>query len=98
VVITRLDSRYSESIVTGIKKLCQLRGRHTRKLPVMVVNIPGYNIVSTNDGYDTSTSVLMQLGVRPRVQQLRRLGTSVMDWNPKKESFGTALLKMVKIR
>ncbi len=98
VVVTRLDSRYSDNVIMGMKKLYQLRGRQRHKLPAMVINVAGYNIVSNNDGYENNTTVLMQLNARPRVQQLRRLGTSVLDWNPRKESFGTALLKQVKTR
>ncbi len=96
VIVTRLDSGHSESLLQGVKKLRQLRGRQRRKLPVMIINVPSYNILTGGDEYNANTSVLMQLNTRPRVQQLRRLGASVLDWNPKKESFGTALLKLMK--
>ena len=98
IVISRLDSHYSENIVTGVRKLRQLLGRQKRKLPVMVINVPGYNIIAGDEIYDDNTTVFMQLNTRPRVQQLRRLGALVLDWNPRKESFGTALLRLVKTR
>jgi hypothetical protein len=64
----------------------------------MVINIPGYQIVSNHNSYDNNTSIFMKLNTRPRIQQLRRLGSSVIEWNPKKESLGTALLKIMKTR
>jgi uncharacterized protein (DUF58 family) len=98
VIITRLDSRYSDSIIQGVRGLRQMRGRRTGKLPVMVINVAGYHIVSYNKTYDANTAVLMRLNTRPRMQQIRRLGGSVLDWNPRKESFGAALLKLVKTK
>lgn len=98
VVVTRLDSRHYESLLLGVKKLRQLRGRQRRKLPVMVINVPAYNILAGDGEFDANTQLLMQLNTRPRELHLRRLGTSVLDWNPKKENFGTALLRLMKTR
>ena len=98
VVISGLDSQFSENIVRGIKKLHQLRGRQRRKLPVMVINVARYNVIPKHDKYDENTSVLMQINSRPRISQLRQLNASVLDWNPRKENFSTALLKQVKTR
>jgi uncharacterized protein (DUF58 family) len=96
VIVTGLDNRHSESIVKGVKKLRVLRGRQKRKLPVMVINVAGYNIMPARNEYETNNPVIMKLNTRPRLMQLRRLGASVLDWNPRQESFGTALLKLMK--
>jgi uncharacterized protein (DUF58 family) len=98
VVITGLDNSHSGNIVTGTRKLKVLRGRQKRKLPVMVINIPGYNIMPVRNEYDINNPVVMKLTTRPRIQQIRRLGASVLDWNPRKEGFGTALLKLLKVQ
>ena len=98
VIITGLDNSHSDSIVRGTKKLRVLRGRQKRKLPVMVINIAGYNVMPARNDYDINNPVIMKLNTRPRVLQLRRLGASVLDWNPRKESFGTALLKLMKVQ
>jgi uncharacterized protein (DUF58 family) len=98
VIVTGLDNRHSESIVKGAKKLRVLRGRQKRKLPVMVVNVAGYNVMPARNEYETHNPVIMKLSTRPRIMQLRRLGASVLDWNPRKESFGTALLKLMKVQ
>ena len=98
IIITRLDSEAGKTIVHGVTKLRQLRGRRRRKLPVLVINIAGYHIIPKLDQYDENTSTMLRLHNRPLVQQLRRLGTSVLEWNPGRENFSTALLRQVKTK
>jgi uncharacterized protein (DUF58 family) len=98
VIITRLDSQHADSVITGVKKLHLMLGRHRRKLPVMVINIAGYNIIPKHEEYDENACLLMQLNTRPKIQQLRSLGASVLDWRPLKESFETSLLRQMKAR
>jgi hypothetical protein len=75
-----------------------LRGRNRRKLPVMVVSVSGYNLMHKYEKYDENTRLLMQLGTRPKIKELQRLGVSVLDWNPHKENFNIALLRQVRTR
>ena len=98
IIITRLDSEAGNTIVQGVTKLRQLRGRRRRKLPVMVINIAGYHVIPKLDQYDENTSTMLRLHNRPLVQQLRRMGTSVLEWNPGQENFSTALLRQVKTK
>ncbi len=98
VIVTGLDNRHSESIIRGVKKLRVLRGRQKRKLPVMIINVAGYNVMPARNDYEANNPVIMSLNTRPSILQLRRLGASVLDWNPRKESFGTALLKLMKVQ
>ena len=98
VIVTGLDNRFSDSIINGTKKLKVLRGRQKRKLPVIIINIAGYNIITARNDFESNSPVIMNLITRPRIMQLRRLGASVLDWNPRKVSFGTALLSLMKVR
>jgi uncharacterized protein (DUF58 family) len=98
IIITRLDSEAGNTIVQGVTKIRQLRGRRRRKLPVMVINIAGYYVIPKLGQYDENTSTMLRLHNRPLVQQLRRLGTSVLEWNPSQENFSTALLRQVKTK
>ncbi|MFC1942229.1 DUF58 domain-containing protein [Chloroflexota bacterium] len=98
IIITRLDSNAGESVVRGVVKLRQFRGRRRRKLPVMVINVAGYHVIPKLDLYDENTALMLQLQNRPLAQQLRRLGTSVLEWNPGRENFSTALLRQVKTK
>jgi hypothetical protein len=98
VIISRLDTRHNDDILRGVMKLRQLRGRRTRKLPVMVVSVAGYNMIPRLDKYDENSALLLQLQTRPQAQQLRRTGASILEWNPRQENFSTALLRQVKTK
>jgi uncharacterized protein (DUF58 family) len=97
VIISGLDNQLGDSLILGVRQLKKLRGRHKRKLPVLFINIAGYNLIPQREKYDGNAAVLLKLGTRPRVARLRSLGASVLDWNPRLQSFGNALLKQVKM-
>lgn len=98
VIVTRLDTKYNKQILDGVNKLRLLRGRRQRKLPVMVVSVAGYNIIPRADEYDNNSALILQMQTRPQTQQLRRTGASLLEWNPRRENFSTALLRQVKAR
>lgn len=98
VIITRLDNRFSGNIVSGIKILRHFKGRQKRRLPIMVINIPGYSMLAGQGEYDENAAMMMQLTTRPRIQQIRALGAAVLSWNPLKENLSAALLKSMRKR
>jgi len=98
IIITRLDSNCNDTIVNGVTKLRQLRGRRRRKLPVMIISVAGYHVIPKLEQYDDNSALMLQLKTRPLAQQLRRMGTSLLEWNPRQENFSTALLRQVKTR
>ena len=98
IIVTRLDTRYNDDVVRGVTKLHLLRGRRRRKLPVMVISVAGYNIIPRLNEYDDNSALMLQLQTRPQTLQLRRLGASLLEWNPRRENFSTALLRQVKTK
>lgn len=98
VIVTRLDSNYNNDIVRGITKLRLLRGRRRRKLPVMVISVAGYHVIPRLNEYDNNSALMLQVQTRPLAQQIRRLGASLLEWNPRRENFSTALLRQVKTK
>ncbi len=98
VIVTRLDTQYSGDVLRGVTKLRMLRGRTRRKLPVMVVNVPGYNIIPRLNEYDDNSAMMLQLETHPQSQQIRRMGAGLLEWNPRQENFSTALLRQVKAK
>jgi hypothetical protein len=97
IVITRLDRPCIDHVLLGINQLHQLRGHQRRRLPIIVINVSGYNIMSGQGNYDAGASVIMHLKTRPDLQKLQSSGAAVLDWNPRKEKLGTALLKLPKV-
>jgi uncharacterized protein (DUF58 family) len=98
IIVTRLDNRFSENVILGVKKLRQLRGRQRRKLPLIIINVAGYYVIPSRQKYDDNALRLLQLRTRPTILRLRRLGASLLDWNPRQEIFSTAFMKQVKMR
>ena len=98
VIITGLDSKHADTITAGVKQLHRMLGRRRQKLPVMVVNVAGYNIMPAHRELDENARVLLKLRTRPKIQELRRLGAAVLDWSPARESFGTALIRQMRVR
>ncbi len=96
VIVSRLDTKYSGDIIRGVTKLRMLTGRRRRKLPVMVVSVPGYNIIPRLDEQDDNSALMLQMETRPVSLRIRRMGASLLEWNPRRENFSTALLRQVK--
>ena len=65
---------------------------------LLVVNVNGYEIIPTNSAYDGNSVTMMRWLNRPIRSRLKRLGVSLLDWNPKKETFDAVLLKTVRMR
>jgi uncharacterized protein (DUF58 family) len=98
VIITGLDSKHADTITAGVKQLHRMLGRRRQKLPVMVVNVAGYNIMPAHRELDENARVLLKLKTHPKIQELRRMGAAVLDWSPARESFGTALIRQMRVR
>ena len=98
IIITRLDSQFSDSLLDGAKKLTSLRGNLRKGLPIMVISIAGYNIIPKTAEYEDNAATLIYLKTRPLANSLRRMGASLLEWNPSKETFANSLLRQVRIR
>lgn len=96
IVITRIDSGFTDSLISGAKKLIILRGRVRRRLPIMVISIAGYNLIPRSGKYDDNAAMLRHLELRPLVRRLHGLCGSVLEWNPRREEFGSTLLRHLK--
>lgn len=93
IILCRLDGPGGKGVVEGVRKLAALQGRRRRRFPLMVVSIPGYEMIRRADRYERYAGLLARLETRPLVRALRRFGASVLEWNPRGESFTTALLR-----
>ena len=98
IIISRLDGPLAKSLLDGVKKLAKFRGRSRRRFPVMVISIPGYEVLPKSTRYERYAALLSRLETRPLVHALQRLGAAVLEWNPRRESFATALLRQTRTR
>lgn len=98
IIVTRLDGIDNEDLLTGINKLRRFGSHQQTILPILVINIPGYNVIPSFAEYDEGTLTLLKLQARPLVEKLRNTGISIIDWNPGKDSFGRALTRQARTK
>jgi hypothetical protein len=60
--------------------------------------VAGYTTIPTRGEYEGHAAVLLRVQTRPLVSLLRRMRASVLEWDPKRESFGVALMRQVRTR
>ena len=95
IVITEIRSESSESLIEGIKKLSAMSGgRRRKRVPIMVVNVLSHYLNPTPPSEYKEYAILLQnIKHSPIASKLRRLGATVVDWDPQKDRFTTVLLR-----
>ena len=104
-IITRLDAYFErprdnnpsfESIREGIKRLTSIWGSKRLRRPVWVLSVGGFAYQTGESQTELQTSSLIKWEVQPLARQLRRVGASVLTWDPAAENFATVLLRHLR--
>ena len=91
IIITMIDAAKTDGLVSGIRELHKYSGRLRQQPSIIVFNILGYS-VAAQGGKEEMAADLLEFHNRPIYAALRRLGASVVTWNPRAQSFARALL------
>jgi uncharacterized protein (DUF58 family) len=94
VVVTTLDSKSGEVLERVFDKLKSYYSRR-RRSPIVLVNVIGRDLIPQPDNYESNLPEIMQLQARPLIQKLRRTGVTILEWNPRRQSFHAVLAKRV---
>lgn len=97
VIVTCLNKEDPEGLMKGIKRLISMR-RGRRKPRILLVNILSQGILSKGEVYDQNSKMLLYMMNQPIVKALRTAGVSVLEWNPRRDSFSSLILRQVKKR
>jgi len=97
-IITRLDVSSTDKLIEGVRKLAVFRGRLKRRLPLVIISIGGYTMLPQHNSYERNASELIKIETRPDVRNLHALGATVIEWNPKRVNFTTALVRQLLTR
>ena len=98
IVVTRLDVGDISPLVQGTRTIIQMTPKRRLRAPVMVVGINGYYFAPRNDPLQENAQTFYRLQSRSAVTRLRRLGASVLEWDPTKHDFATALMRQLRTR
>jgi uncharacterized protein (DUF58 family) len=90
VAVTTLDGKSSEVLDKFFNRLRAYYSRR-REAPVVLVNVIGRDLIPQPDNYRSNISEIMQLQAKPVLQQLRRSGITILEWNPRRQSFHAVL-------
>ena len=96
IIITRLDVSDVSPLFAGTRTLIQMSPRRRIQAPVMVVGINGYYFAPRSDQFEENAQVFYRLQTRSAVNRLRAQGVSVMEWDPTKFDFATALMRQLR--
>jgi hypothetical protein len=92
IIITMLDASKTDALYAGIKELYKYSGRLKMKPSIIVFNIQGYKIAAQREVEEIAAK-LLDFRNKPLTGVLRKMGATVVNWNPHTQSFAQALIK-----
>lgn len=96
VVITHITQNNIKEIVQGIKKFsAHMRKRYWTK--ALVINVLPYDLIPQKNTFEEFAAKILEAKSKRLSEQLRVLRVSVLNWNPKKESSRTLLIKHLRL-
>jgi uncharacterized protein (DUF58 family) len=97
IVITRPEVNFEESLA-GLRTLRKYTGMSRRIRPIIVINPLVHTSVAGSDEFAQWSNMVLKAENRSRYAVLRRMGITVIDWDPKKEDISVRLLRQVRTR
>lgn len=91
IVVTR-PSGDVESTVGGIKRIRGILGRRKRRLPVLVIKPEFLSLMGAADVAEEDAIRILTKIERPANLRVRRLGVSMLEWDPRKTSFAASFI------
>jgi uncharacterized protein (DUF58 family) len=89
VVITMVEAAHLQGITEGVKELHKYMGRAGRP-NLILFNVQGYNVAAQSEEEKIAAGFLTY-HTRPYYDILRKMGCTVVNWDPIEESFAHAL-------
>ncbi len=92
IIITMVDASKTEGLFDGIKELYKYTARIRKHPPIIIFNVLGYSIAAQSEE-EGMAAELLNYRNRPVYRALRRMGATVVNWDPHTQSFAQALIK-----
>jgi uncharacterized protein (DUF58 family) len=97
VIITHVTSNNWSDLLDGLRKILVYK-RRRRQPNVLLINILPYSIIPKVNNLEVSAAKMLDVASRSFSNQLRNLGVTVLDWDPRKEGMEIALLSTTRLR
>lgn len=92
IIITHVNSNNRADLMRGLMKILAYRRRRAQP-NILLINILPYDIIPKTSDWEIFSSKMLDVASRSFSSQLQKLGLTVIDWNPKKESIETTFLR-----
>jgi len=92
IIITMVDAERTRGLLDGVRELNRYSGRLRQRPSILVFNVRGYSVAAQSEE-EVMASELLEFHNRPVYATLRRLGATVVTWNPRTQSFAQALIQ-----
>ena len=90
VIITMVEAAHLQGITDGVKELHKYMGRVGGRPNLILFNVQGYNVAAQSEEEKIAAGFLTY-HTRPYYDVLRKMGCTVINWDPIEESFAHAL-------
>lgn len=99
MIVTCLHKENIEALMKGLRQLVKMKKRSRgQKLPIMVINILPFDLLTKGRPYDQHSYLLLNMKDRSLTKLINAIGVSSINWNPRKESFNSLILRQVRKR
>jgi uncharacterized protein (DUF58 family) len=96
IVITHLTQNNIKEIIQGIKKISgYTRRKYWAK--TLIINVLPYDLIPKRNRFEELSAQILEAKSKSLSEQLRMLRAVVLDWNPRKENFGSLLIKHLRL-
>jgi len=92
IIITMIDASKMEGLYEGIRELYKYSGKIRKKPNIIIFNVLGYKVAAQSEEEGMAAD-LLNFRNRPVIESLRRMGTTVVNWDPMEQSFAQALIR-----
>jgi uncharacterized protein (DUF58 family) len=97
VVITHVSQDNWSDLLHGLRRLMIYR-RRRRERNILLINVLPYDIIPKANNWEMLAAKMLDVRSRSLSNQLRSLGLTVLDWNPRKDSMENTLLSTIRSR
>jgi len=97
VIITHVTASNWGDLLNGLRKILVCK-RRRRQPNILIINILPYDIIPKANNWDIFAAKMLDVASRSFSNRLLNLGVTVLDWDPKKESMETTLLRTTRLR
>jgi uncharacterized protein (DUF58 family) len=92
IVITMIEAFKTEGLYEGIKQLYRYSGWLRKRPSIIVFNVQGYSVAAQTEE-ERMAAEFLDFRNRPVYDALRRMGVTVVNWDPRTQSFARALIE-----